>query len=708
MAHTVLAEVASNMAKIDIKYSSGKIVSTSGLGDAKPLDMSAAINLLGDVAKSDMDRIRAKEAVEQAAIDSNYNANTTVTLNNELLRLKEENKQLLFDDPDRYRQTVMGSLQPVFQRAIEGAPSEKARIAMQNQVANMTIHAGISTANDASEARAVIDRSNFNANIDSLSAQVLLHPESIEIAKLERAKLLEAFKLRARSPAEYVAVEQRTADTLDTVYLQGVANKDPDKALELAASGSYNHLGADNLEKIQYMAYQEKDARIKEAQKLEADRVAAMELDVKSRLSEARDVRSASKMVNEIIGRKKDLGKSYPELLNSAFSKYDHFNKKQEEGILVQSYISSGAKLDPSKKQHMQAAETAFDSIRDSYSKGNTTTKATILRSFLDKTGVLPSSVQRGLNEALNSGSSQEKVSAANTIAQLASDDPRFARHWIDNQQNLTLAQKISSNASFGMTPEEAVKSAEKDVFEGPGTWASADPRKQLLIKTFNTNKTQNPITEGDFSKHGFFSFQSDPDTIPEGMVAGAGEILRNLVLNEGVPYESAKKEAVRRTQLIWGQTTINGEKQWMKNAPENKYGVGSNDWMRPQLELDVKKDAVPGKYNVHISPLPIQLSKSGKQEYLVQHIDELGRAIPIVKKQTGKPMTWVPEYGSSPKAIAADMEYKKAIKSIRESANTKAMERLKNNERKVNLDSDPFNQFDDPYSDIQPVKLGE
>jgi hypothetical protein len=670
------------MAKIDIKFAQTDLVRTSGLPEVQPTDFSGISDIAATVAKHEFDKINKKKELEQLAIDSNYNANTTIALNNEIIAAQERHKQSLFDAPDQYQAAVLADLKPIMDNAINSAPSIKAKIAMQNQVAQMTIHTGIKTSNDTSEARVAKYRSDVDTNMDALSSQVFNNPESIEEAKLTRLKMLEAFKTVARSPQEYLAVEQATSERLDLVFLQGASSKFPEDAIKLVKSGKFNHLGAEDLTKIEYAAHQKIDTNLREAERVKEEARQEIVLGYRSEIAKTRDLNTADKLIREVLSKEEVLGKEFPTILEKVYNEYDRLKAKQEDVVRVATFTEQGVHLSPDNPKDLKRIETVFDSQRDRYNKMDVGTKANFVKGWLDQYGILPPSVATGLIDSVRNGNPDNKAKAAVLLNDLLDSDERIMRQFGGKHQDVALASRIARNLTYGMDAKVAVESAETDIFKGVSLETAKDPRRQARIKLYNSSKTD--IGLGDFTSF----WKDDPESIPAEMLAEAEDYKRILAINYGESEDDAHRKAVAKTKANWGYSAINGELKFTRNPVEKLYGGGKDtSWMRKQLESEVgAAGAMIDKTKISppelkLTPIADHLSKTGTAEYLVTHPDAQGFPTPVLRKDEKRglvPFVWKPLLVQTESYQKARGISKERLTEMNESANSRMLDRYR------------------------------
>lgn len=722
------------MAKIDIKYSSGKLESTSGLPEVEPMDLSGIMQVSADIARDSIKQHQERKRLEQLATDSNYNADAIVKMNAEVQRVKDTHKDLLYTDPDGYARNVTTELQPALQGFIDNAPSAQSKASIQDQAARMRVHTGMSVQNDASEARISMYIATFDENMDAISAKVYNDPSKLGEAKVERLAMLEGLRTIV-DPKEYEARAAASSERLDRTFLVGAAERSPEEAIKAIKSGTFDHLGAEDLTKIEYTAHQEINTRIMEREKeLEVARQDVV-LDIKSRLAKSRDLRSANSLVDEVLSRQDELGKDLPQVLNDAYSNYDGWKAKQEDVVRVATYIESGVHLEPGNKKDEKAADVAFDPFRDKYNKAEPQEKTAMISAWLDRVGVLPPSVEKGLFDALKHGQPKAKVQAAITINQLLDQDERLMRQFAGRNQDIAIASKVALNIQYGMSEVDAVTSAEKDVFEGSSTQSIQDPRRKARAILYEKNKE--PIVLGDFTK----AFRDDPDELNPEMVGEAEDLKRQLVLNFGVPEDKAHARSVALTQARWGVTEINGEKEFTRNPAEKVYGgKGDTSWIKQQFHKEVTAVGVlPNRKKIDpegliAKPLPDFLNKRSTPVYTVMYDDGTGVPQPVLKKDNKgnlTPFVWRPSISTSDKAAASNSLTKSKLDKLNTEANLSATYRYRNkvltnalsredlpDELKGRIRKEllpiapkdgiiPKGISDKEFNDIAPVKLG-
>lgn len=721
------------MAIIDIKYANGSAPDNVGNPFYKPDDYSGIINFADNQLEKYKAELDHKEKLRKAVVDATYNANTTVSINDKIEKAKKDNQQLLYTDPEAYKKAVTEAISPEFDSALSNAPSDHAKVAMASQIAQMKVQTNFALSNDVKQAQVSNSLSSTKDSLDTLAAQVRRDPNKYEEVEMQREKLLAGVK-PIFDPEKYNKLNTFSSDQIDMNYLQGVADNNPEAALKITASGKFDHLGGDQIAKIEYQASQNIVTRNAEQQKAQEDARQEVVLGYKTALAETRDLGTANRLVHDILAHEDVLGKSLPPILEEAYAKYDHWKAKQEEVVRLATFTDSGNKLDPSDHKDLKRSDIAFDEMRDKYNKADVQTKINMASNFLDQYGVIPPSVRDGMLSGLRNGGVEQKVQAAAALTGLVNQDKRFAREFSGDRKELALAQTIHYNVSMGMPPADAVKAAETKL----EAYGVSDPRQKARAVAFKDEKK--PIIYSDFTQ----LFRLDPSKAPDEMIKEANDLYYTYSVDIGMDPKKARELSIITTNSKWGITTINGKKEFTRNpvGEVRGSGIGDEKWMRSQLESEVKMGAVSTTgepidvTKIKILPVPDYLSTTGKPEYAVVEQHDDGTQSPLLTKKTattkgGMPFVWYPKLSNTAQYQKVETISNTNLEKLNNSANSQTAYRyrhtlmtnaLKRNDLNHNLRTRirremihpaRMKPIQDPVSnddliDIQPVEINK
>ena len=158
-------------------------------------------------------------------------------------------------------------------------------------------------------------------------------------------------------------------------------------------------------------------------------------------------------------------------------------------------------------------------------------------------------------------------------------------------------------------------------------------------------------VNEGWF-EGSIFSWQSDP--VINEVMAGEFSRLREREYVLSGDDETAQKAAFTMMRKNWGVTNINGDRRFMKYAPESIYGQPNlseeenTEWIKNQLVSEITKNSIYTEgftSNLILAVNPRVKTKDGLPVYAVLHKDPKTGMIIDVKGFNA----WTPDYSLTP-----------------------------------------------------------
>ena len=270
---------------------------------------------------------------------------------------------------------------------------------------------------------------------------------------------------------------------------------------------------------------------------------------------------------------------------------------------------------------------------------------------YVERTGVVPATLKSNIVAGLNSVDPAKIIPAAMVLEKLSrATDTKALQQFPD--KSISYAQQVLDYNRMGLSPEEAVKKANDMRNILP---AEKDNRtrafRELEKETSSTDAIQRFVDEGWFEAS-TFSTQSDP--VINEVMAGEFSRLREREYVLSGDDETAQKAAFTMMRKNWGVTNINGDRRFMKYAPELIYGNSklseeeNTEWIRNQLFSDVTKNSIYTEdftSNLILAVNPRVKTKDGFPVYSVLHRDPATGIIQNLERFNA----WVPNYSLTP-----------------------------------------------------------
>jgi hypothetical protein len=270
---------------------------------------------------------------------------------------------------------------------------------------------------------------------------------------------------------------------------------------------------------------------------------------------------------------------------------------------------------------------------------------------YVKRTGVVPDTLKSNIVGGLNSVDATKVIPAAMILEKFTRATNTAALQQFPNS-SVSFAQQVLDYNRNGLSPEEAVKKANDMRNILP---AEKDNRtrafRELEKETSSTDAIQRFVDEGWFEAS-TFSTQSDP--VINEVMAGEFSRLREREYVLSGNDETAQKAAFTMMRKNWGATNINGDRRFMKYAPESIYGSPNlseeenTEWIKNQLFSEVTKNSIYTEgftSNLMLAVNPRVKTKNGLPVYSILHKDPKTGMITNVEGFD----SWVPNYSLTP-----------------------------------------------------------
>lgn len=216
------------------QFLSGTSTSVPSSGGAE----GRALQQLGNTITSISEDLGRKSA---HATDVNYLANTSVSVNEQLIGLEERTNETLINSPGTYSDTFMKGANDIFRSAIENAPSDAVRNQLTQNLATKTNSIRMKTLNRQQAAVANKFLTEAQISTSLLESTVLTQPSKYGEALENLNGLIEASKTYL-SPEDSVKFGLVANKSLAANFLKGTAFKDPASFNDFLTSGTFDDI----------------------------------------------------------------------------------------------------------------------------------------------------------------------------------------------------------------------------------------------------------------------------------------------------------------------------------------------------------------------------------------------------------------------------------------------------------------------------------
>ncbi|MBF0169383.1 MAG: hypothetical protein HQL45_17385 [Alphaproteobacteria bacterium] len=359
----------------------------------------------------------------------------------------------------------------------------------------------------------------------------------------------------------------------------------------------------------------------------------------------------------------------------------DQRHKKETEALVEigrvnAAFTGEGLPLDPKSEADRKAVDNYFAAASQNWQglAPNDVRARAIRYAAQPGIGILPSPVKAEIRGWLRAGTPEQKVEAANTLAQIRTANPQLLNDIAE--EDLAMGNLVGDYAAAGVRPEEAVRLAEE------GLRVPKADREARGGQYADLSKKYPPADYLAKEANGSWLYRhtvgSNPQVPPE-MVGEFDQLARTEFKRHG-NWDAARKTAGDSLRRVWGVSSLGGGTKWMKGAPESFYGVSGMDvtdnakWMREQLIADLGTSGGmfdpsegPLEKRVLVAPDPYGRmdSATGLPLYSIMLKSSDGILNPVLDAN-GKPMPWHPDWKSSPEAKRRQDELTKKVEDAR------------------------------------------
>lgn len=332
-----------------------------------------------------------------------------------------------------------------------------------------------------------------------------------------------------------------------------------------------------------------------------AEQVADLEIAIDNGTADLDDIQKA-----QDNGLFEDRQQKRATLTKAWLTRQEALRKSQGDLTRVTDAINGELILDPKNKDDKKSVDGYWKSAKRQIAAETSklpedqkrSVEKTLGVNLVQRTGIIPKSMKGEIIGSMRSGTTEQRVSAADMIDRLNQLPGNVLADEM-TKRDIALALQISSLVNAGQDPEQAVAAA----------ISSTDPTNKPVIEarqqTIRQDKLEDNyagIVKGHFNPTtilDFIPFGPDDDaelTTVDGTksraIADYKVLFEDWFIRTG-DKEQAKTQALKDLGRVWGVTRVDGSVRVMKYAPEAFYGVGVGvddaDWMKAQLHSDIK-----------------------------------------------------------------------------------------------------------------------
>jgi hypothetical protein len=263
-----------------------------------------------------------------------------------------------------------------------------------------------------------------------------------------------------------------------------------------------------------------------------------------------------------------------------------------EDGIsteAVQNAMSGGQGLDPTLKDHRDAADAY---LKDVVAKTGMTVGDPRYQAFVSemvrKTNILPASADSWARISVLSGQPEQVATGAGFLGRVNEANPR-AWNYADDPRIGAMVDQVNTFMKSGIVTERAFEMAHRNVYE------RTDAERALLQDQYrvaikdddNSAALQDELDSDENFDRALFS---GAPQAPLAMQAEFDSLVNQFFqLNNG-DLVAARRMASDTVRATYGYTTVNGEPELMKYAPEKMFPGMTPEVIRNDVETSLRR----------------------------------------------------------------------------------------------------------------------
>lgn len=262
--------------------------------------------------------------------------------------------------------------------------------------------------------------------------------------------------------------------------------------------------------------------------------------------------------------------------------------------------------------------------------------------SITQRVGVVPESAVNWGRSQLVGGTTQEAVAGAQFFANLQRVNPRAYLEALDPETR-SLAGAINQLTVAGTAPQKAVELARENASREPTqqkflseAWNRQRTNRDLDWTKFNAELIRKGLADDEnYTTPGLLwgRNSSSVPAVPGAMAAEFSDLSRAYFGHTGGNLELARQLALNDLKATWGVSTVNGQRELMKFAPEHMVpGLTADD-----IRTDLAKE---GYGAAHLVESPQETAASGGRIWNLTEKDNLG-AWDVVRGEDNLPLRY-------------------------------------------------------------------
>jgi hypothetical protein len=254
----------------------------------------------------------------------------------------------------------------------------------------------------------------------------------------------------------------------------------------------------------------------------------------------------------------------------------------------IERAISDGARLDPRDKKVIDGVDKLFtDLTRIKQIAPGSDKWINAAAEIAAKTNILPASAMSWARTAIVSSDPKLVVPAANAMTRWADAAPA-AYAYFEDKNIKSYADQVDGLVRAGTAPARAVEIANTNVYEMPKERREKLDADYKAYQSTNGTKLQERLDSDDAFDRALFSGAPKPSAFAAHGARTMQEeyefLVRSYFYKNGGAIDSARDLAWKDIRGTYGYSTVNGEPEILKYAPELMY---------PGIDVKVIRDDV-------------------------------------------------------------------------------------------------------------------
>jgi len=573
------------------------------------------------------EQLKAVELKNKRVKDADYVMSSVVDTATTTAKLQDDFRKS--NGPQNYTESFMSQIDDIHAQALGNAPSQEARLQLQSKLASQRLNYFKSSLNYETVETARLAQANTVENINVIANQIQRDPSQFDLT----SQINTIFENSGEvfSETQLQQLKDGAEKTLSKSFLVGQASRDTAKAIEILDSGQFDSVFSPA-----------ETASLKHSLIKDAERAArkASEADAKAHAEELAQV--DTQIINDEItltelNELKDDGffrstEEYNARLKDIQKAEKRDIAKQEQINIVHAAYKGDSVLDPSNKEHQQAAQTYLDEVLLADAKPEDVPQ--LVNNFVNQAKIIPPKLTQDLRARLFNGSESDIISTAATIEGLITANPGLAANF--DKETVARSSNIITGMEAGLSKSEIITA-----IDAPVSDIVLEGREASFAENFSGFDIDNLPGRSIFPS--FIS--GDPTNVPADMLSEFNLLAQEFAISLGLPIKKAEEKAYQRISAKWGATALNkeGNPEYKKHAPELYPAFTKNnddvDWIFEQMTSEISP--VVGDKDFDLIADPTSDLVNGP-EYLIR-VDFDGVSV-ILQDDEGNNLTWQPD----------------------------------------------------------------